>query len=283
MAILASTLAPQRISGQSGRSPALAPRCPAGQRPVRAEEEHVIGVRAATAWNRHVYTAEERERVGRHAEALRRHFVAPKTLGDVPILAEAWIPVYGGAPTLHSAVGGRLVLITAPSGALRTTFWQLPPFSESFATSVVRAAEAAGKAGAFRDIPRVEGSTFNDTLVVQVRSIADAVGPDEFALMRARLPRYEMTAPPREVEKGRFVRPTNVMYAPGENYGEMVVLVGSGGQVVHAGSHVSRVERPGFSETMRRYIETASYVPARSGKCSVPALYLHAFDFATDL
>jgi hypothetical protein len=260
----------------------LSPICHAGAGPRISEDDHLIVVRAGTAWNRHVYTVEESTRITQHANALQQHFTPPGTLGDVPILAESWLTAWGGAPFLHSAVNGMLVLVMKPRGSVRAAFWQIAPFSTVFAKAVTDAVATADSAGAFLGIPRADPLLRDDTLVVQIRTAPASVGGDEFPLMRARLRRYEVDVPPRIVKRGRLIHPRNVMYGRNENFGEVVALIGSDGRAVSGSTQVSRIERPGFVQTMQRYVDKSVYEPARSGGCAVPSLFLHSFDFATE-
>ena len=117
--VLAFTGAAVRCAGaQVGAHPQLSPICQAGAGPRISADDHLIVVRAGTAWNRHGYTVEELIRITQHANALRQHFAPPETLGDVPILAKSWLTTWGGAPFEHSAVNGMLVLVMKP-GARR--------------------------------------------------------------------------------------------------------------------------------------------------------------------
>ena len=65
-------------------------------------------------------------------------------------------------------------------------------------------------------------------------------------------------------------------------HSEVVALIGSDGRAVSGSTQVSRIERPGFVQTMQRYVDKSVYEPARSGGCAVPSLFLHSFDFTTE-
>lgn len=256
--------------------------CQAGASPRIAEDEYLVVIRSGTAFNRRVYTTEETTRILQHADVVRRHFTPPTSLGAVPILGETWQTAWGGAPFLHSAVSGSLVLVMRPTGTLRASFWQVQPLASVFGQAVTSAVAAASAADAFRGIPRVDPELRDDTLVIQFRTAAGSIAGDEFPLMRARLKRYDVDFPVRLRMRGRVVHPPGVMYAPGENSGEILALIGSDGRAVPGAARVTRLERPGFGRTMQRFVDESTYMAARSGGCAVPALFLHSFDFTQE-
>ncbi len=260
----------------------FAPQCPAGATPVTTDGEYSVVIQAGTAWNRHQYDAAERSRILFHADAIRQHFSPPPTLGEVPIIGEASIGAWGGARSAHSAVGGKMVLVMKPDGRLRTTFWQVLPFSKTFAIAVTNAAMAADTAGDFLGIPRAGDARGDDTLVVQVRTALEAPAADELPLMRVKLSRYVIEAPPRVTKRGGLYYPDGASYSRVENKGEMLVLVGSDGKPVMSATQVTRIEWRDFLSTMTRAIEGTVFEPARSGGCAVPSLSVHEFDFTVN-
>ena len=277
--VLGACVTVRSAAAQSPAVSPLAPICPEGSAPTRSDGEFPVVIRAGTAWNRHEYSAEERARILYHADAIRQHFTPPSSLGDPPVLAETWIRAWGGAPTLHSAVGAKLVMVMKANGHVRSTFWQMVPFSTPLATAVTDAVAAADKAGDFEGIPRAGEARGDDTLVVQLRSITTAAGADELPLMRARLSRYVVDEPASIIKQGSMYYPPNAGDSGVENRGEIIALVGSDGKPIMPGTQISRIEWRDFINTMRRAIETTVYQPARSGGCAVPSLFPHSFNF----
>jgi len=257
----------------------LAPVCPAGASPVVTEGEYPVVIQAGTAWNRHEYDAAERSRILYHADAIRQHFTPPPSLGDVPLIGESAIGSWGGARSAHSAVGGKIVLVMKPDGRLRTTFWQVLPFSKTFAIAVTNAAMAADTSGDFLGIPRAGEARGDDTLVVQLRTALEPPAADELPLMRVRLSRYVLEAPSRVTKRGGLYYPDGASYSHVENKGEVLALVGSDGKPVMSATQVTRIEWRDFLSTMTRSIEGTEFDPARSGGCAVPSLSVHVFDF----
>ncbi|MES3034242.1 MAG: hypothetical protein V4813_09620 [Gemmatimonadota bacterium] len=277
---LASLVFSAGVGAQAPATSPLQPVCADGATPKLQEAEYPVVLRAGTAWNRHEYSAEERTRILFHADAIRQHFTPPPSLGQVPVIAESWIPAWGGAPSLHSAVSAKLVLVMRPNGHVRTSIWQMAPFSLPLATAVMDAVAAADKAGDFEGIPRAGEARGDDTLVVQLRSVTAAPGSDELPLMRARLARYVADEPARITKAGGIYYPDGADYSNVENKGEIIALVGSNGKAVMSGTQVSRIEWRDFINTMRGAVESTVYQPARSGGCAVPSLFVHNFDFS---
>lgn len=277
---LIAVLSSVGASAQPMATSPLAPVCPDGRTPVLTVAEYPVVIRAGTYWNRHEYTSEERKRILYHADAIRQHFTPPASLGDIPILAEFVVEAWGGAPSAHSAVGAKLVLVMKPDGHVRTTFWQVVPFSKRFAVALTDAIVASDKAGDFEGIPRAGAARGDDTLVVQLRTMLEQPSPEELPVMRVRLQRYVTEEPPRVQKQGQLYYPMDPGDAGIENRGEIQVLVGSDGRPVMSGTQVTRIEWRNFLSTMRRAVETTEYAPARSGGCAVPSLFLNSFDFS---
>ncbi len=277
--LVATLVTSTLVAAQRVAPSPLAPVCPDGAQPVVLEGDYPVVMRAGTHWNRHEYSTEERTRVLFHADAIRQHFTPPPTLGNVPVLAESWVRAWGGAPSLHSAVSAKLVLVMKADGHLRTTFWQMAPFSSALSDALTAAVRAADKAGDFEGIMRPATTRGDDTLVVQLRSITAVPEAEELPLMRARLSRYVVDSPPSVIKAGGLYYPDGAAYFNIENRGEVIALVGSDGRAIRSGTQVSRIEWRDFLSTMTRAVETTVYAPARSGGCAVPSLFRHSFDF----
>lgn len=256
------------------------PICPPGGAPEVDSGTYAVVLSPGTAWNRHQYTDAERTRILYHADAIRAHFTPPPTLGDLPTIGESLIAAWGGAPSAHSAVGGKLVMVMRPNGRLRTVFWQVIPFSRPLAIALNNAVLAADTSHAFEGMPPATDPSRDDTLVVQVRSLVKEPEATDLPLIRARLARYVITSRLAIRKEGGLYYPSNAEYRQVENKGEMQVLVGSDGKAIMPATQVTRIEYRDFLSTMRRAIEGTVYEPARSGDCAIPAIMIHSFDFS---
>ena len=253
-----------------------APVCPAGRQPAIDSSVQTVVISAGTAWNRRTFTDADRKRILFYADAIRQRFVPPPSLGAVPTLAE----FRGGASTGHSAVDGKLVLVVKKNGRLREAFWQVLPFSRAFARAVFTAAIEADTSHDFDGIPEPEaGRVVDDTLIVQVRSVADHPDDDELPLMRVQLVAYVPDAMPQEVKRGPVIYPEHAAWSNVENEGEMQVLVGSDGRAVMSASQITRIDWRDFMNTMRNTVEKTVFAPATSNGCAVPALTVVRFKF----
>ncbi len=270
------------VAAQQNPTPPTAPICPPGAAPRVYSDVFTVVIAPATHWNRHEYTTEEKSRILFHADAIRQHFVQPPALGDVPIVAESNIAAWGGAAIRHSAVGGKLVLVMKSNGHVRTSFWQLLPFSQPLAIALSNAVAAADVAKDFEGIPAAPGSRGDDTLVVQLYTRNDTPAANELPLMRAVLGQYIPERVLRVVKNGGLYYPDGAGYAGVENKGEIQVLVGSDGKPVMTSAQVTRIEWRDFLSTMRRAVEGTVYEPAMSGGCAVPAMMVHSFNFSID-
>ena len=258
-----------------------APVCPAGREPAIDSSVQTVAISAGTAWNRRTFTDADRKRILFYADAIRQRFVPPPSLGAVPTLAEVPLRAWGGTPTGHSAVDGKLVLVVKRNGRLREAFWQVLPFSREFSRAVFTAAIVADTSHDFDGIPEPEaGRVVDDTLVVQLRSVRDEPGDAELPLMRVQLVAYVPEAMPREVKRGPLTYPQNAAWSNVENEGEMQVLVGSDGRAVMNASQITRIDWRDFMNTMRYAVEKSVFAPATSNGCAVPALTVVRFKFA---
>jgi hypothetical protein len=264
---------------QRGPSPG-APLCEGGGAPIVDTIVAPITILAGTAWNRHAYTVEERQRILFIADAIRQRFAPPASLGTTTLLGEQFQRASGGTMSYHSAVGGKLVLVLKSNGRLRTKFWQVQPFSAPFATALAQAVIAADSAHDFEGVPPSPNTGgFDDTLVVQVRSAPSGPSPEELTLMRAQLMSYRLDDFPRRLKAGTMHYPPNLGNAGVENQGEMQVVIGSNGRAVMPASQITRLDWRDFINTMRGAVEESTYEPATSGGCKVPAIVIASFTF----
>lgn len=255
----------------------LAPRCPEGREPRVDTSTVIVVVNAGTAWNRRMYTEADRMRILFYADAIRQRFVAPASLGVVPVLYESGLRAWGGETSPHSAVGGKLVLVVKSNGRIREVFWQVLPLSRAFSTAVYDAAIAAARD--FDGMPGAEGARGDDTLVVQMRSVEAEPNTAELPLMRASLMRYIANSPVATLKQGSLYYPANAGDAGVTNEGEMQVIVGSDGRAVMAASQITRIDWRDFVNTMRGAVSKSTYQPATSNGCAVPAVSIERFSF----
>jgi hypothetical protein len=256
-----------------------APRCPEGQRPMIDSSVVTVVIGAGTAWNRRVFTDDDRKRTQFYADAIRQHFTPPASLGAAPTLAESQSTAWGGEYSRHSTVGGKLVLVVKPNGRLRDKFWQVQPLSAAFATAVMQATIAADTSRDFDGIPGAVSDRLDDTLVVQIRTIESDAQPNELPMMRAQLQSYIADTPAFVTKKGELYYPINAGDSGVENEGEMQVIVGSDGKAVMPSSQITRLDWRDFVSTMRRAIEGSTYQPAMSNGCAVPGVVIERFKF----
>ena len=259
-----------------------APLCPEGREPRVDTNAVTVVINAGSAWNRRVYSDDDRRRILFYADAIRQRFVTPATLGTVPLLFESGQQAWGGATSMHSAVGGKLVLVVKSNGRLREAFWQVLPLSRSFSAAVYMAAIAADTLHDFDGIPGPEGSRGDDTLVVQLRSVPYEPESGELPLMRASLMRYIAESPVRLLKRGPLYYPTNAGESGVGNEGEMQVIIGSDGRAVMAASQITRLDWRDFVNSMRGAISKSIYQPAMSNGCAVPAVSIERFTFTVD-
>jgi len=272
----------QLARAQAPKADPLQPICPDGATPIVDSSVVPVVISPGTAWNRRIYTDAERQRILYYADAIRQHFVPPQSLGAVPLLVEANTRTWGGEPSLHSAVGGKLVLVVKSNGRLREAFWQVLPMSTSFARSLFAAAVVADTSHDFEGIPGAESQHGDDTLVVQTRITTSYRSQSDLPLMRANLAQYIPESGPQMIKKGGLYYPSNAQNIKAENDGEMQVIVGSTGRAIMTLSQITRIDYRDFVNTMRGAIESSVLQPARSGGCAVPSVMMYRFSFTID-
>lgn len=270
----------EQACGQAMERSQFAPVCPSGAEPVVTTQTYTVALTAGTAWNRHVYSPEERMRILYHADAIREHFKQPADLGAVPTLGDLQQAAWGGELSPHAAVAGKLVLVMRPNGRMKTLFWQVIPLSKALGVAINNAAIAADSARAFEGIIAAGETRGDDTLVVQVRSLLNEPTSKDLPLMRAQLQSYMVLSQARVKKEGGLYYPVNAGDSRVENKGEIEVIVGSDGLPVLPTMQITRIEFRDFISTMRRAIEGTTYEPARSGYCAVPSVIRHTFDFS---
>jgi hypothetical protein len=276
--VLAATLG-GAVHAQNVTVGLAGPVCDAGDHPVVDTASVAVVIGPAKRWNQYEYTDDDRHQLLFYADAIRRRFTAPSSLGGVPILVETPIPGWGGDTSLFSAVGGKLVLVMSDRGRVRDKFWQVVPFSATFAQAVVAAVVAADTSRDFEGMQLTGGrGAFSDTLVLQIRGV-ESPSPTELPMMRAQLSRYRPEAYSRTLRQGAMVYPRGAGRSNVENKGQMQVVVGSDGKAVMPLSQITRIDWRDFVSTMRSAVETSVFTPARSGGCAVPSISIHSFTF----
>ena len=259
-----------------------APICGPAARPEVDSTPATVIISAGKAWNQHEFTDAERQQMLFHADAIRRRFVPPPSLGALVPIAETADAGWGGDASEHLAVTGKLVLVMRSTGRLREAYWQLLPTSVAFATAIHRAAMSADLAHEFEGIGSSVAGAADDTVVVQIRSTREPVASGELPLMRARIPRYITISPAQRTSDAPLFFPMYSRDGMVENDAEMYVLVGSDGKASIPESQVTRLELPMFLPLVRRTVAEAVYAPATSGGCTVPSVVIERFKLSLD-
>jgi hypothetical protein len=272
-------LLPSLLAAQRATVAPSEPICPAGQKPLVDTSTVTVVVNAGTAWNRRQFVEADRTRILYYADAIRQRFVAPPSLGALPVLAEWTHMSWGGEPSRYSAVGGKIVLVVKPNGRLRQAFWQVLPFSTPLARAFYLATVVADTSHDFEGIPGDENRQVDDTLVIQLRSADRASETGALPLMRAQLVSYLPDTPASVIKRGDLYYPLDAERSKVENEGEMQVLIGTDGKAVMNMTQITRIDWRDFITPMRRAVEGTIYQPAMSNGCAVPSIYIQPFKF----
>jgi hypothetical protein len=258
----------------------LAPVCRAGARPMIDTTVVTLAMAPSARFRERPFAAGDRMRMRFIADGIQRHFVAPASLGDVPVLAgRVPSPVDTAVADEPGVLGGRLILALHPSGRLRTVLWEIIPYSAPLANAVVRAVQVADSAGELDGLPR--DADASDTLALDIHD-DDTLRADAVPIMRAQKVSYRGDAPVIVLRRGTLHYP-RVAAAQGVGTEGMArFVVGSDGNVVEAMTQITRAGWRDFVEPMRRAVHTSSYRAAMSGGCAVPALAQQPFTFSVN-
>jgi hypothetical protein len=268
---------PVIAQGASGNP--LRPICPTGRAPRVDTTQVIVALQPARAFLDSAYTDAQRQQISFYADAIARRFVPPETLGDVPTLVD--LPAYytdGDDDGSRSVLSGRLILVVKRNGKVKTLAWEYFPMAVPLARAVVAAAQAADSAGDFDGIMRPQDKKTDDTLAIDVRSLREDETPP-FPLMRARLPGYRGETLAMLTKQGRLDYPYSASRERIGTKGEVRFVVGSDGQAVMSLTQVTRAGWRDFVAPMQKAVSTATYAPATSGGCAVPAWVRQQFTY----
>jgi len=274
--VIATLLLSIAAHAQSDQLPALSPQCPSGAAPKLDSVTVTVGIWPAERWRDEKYGKAQQLRMGYYADGIRQHFVAPSTLGELPVLGEVLSQrkVDDGS---RSVVSAGLVLVVTPEGRVRTMAWQQVPLSTPLAAALVDAVRAADSAQTFDGIPREAKA--GDTLLFTIGSRRDALPPGGAALLRARIESYVVDQPPMIVKMKNPEYPENARRNFADNDGVVSFIMGSQDRPYMPSFQVTRTDFTDFEPAMRSALTESTFRSARSGECRVPQLAQQAFRF----
>jgi hypothetical protein len=267
---------PITVAAQADQIPALTPQCDAGAAPKVDTATVTVGLWPADRWKDRKYGDKQQLRMRYYADAIRQHFVAPPSLGELPLLGEET----AGKPNddgMRSVIAAGLVLVVAPEGRTKTVAWGKRPLSDQLAAALAAAVSAADTAGAFDGIPREAAA--NDTLLLTVGSRRGELPLGGVALLRARVEGYVVDRPPMARKLATPEYPENARRNFAGNKGVLSVIIGSGGRAYMPSFHLTRTDFSDFELPMRVAVAESIFEAARSGGCRVPQLVQQPFEF----
>lgn len=267
--------APSRA--QSDQHPALTPQCPAGASPILDTATVTVGLWPAPKWKDKKYNDAQQLRMRYYADAIRRHFVAPASLGELPVLGEVEAKQRGTDDGSRSVVSAGLVLVVTPEGRAKTVAWERVPMSVSFAAALANAVRTADTSGAFDGIPREAEA--GDTLLLTIGSRRGELPRGAQALLRAQVTGYVVERAPLVSTLPAPEFPENARRNWARNKGVVAFIVGTNGRAYMPSFQLTRNDWADFEPPIRSAIAAAEFVPARSGGCRVPQLGVQPFDF----
>jgi hypothetical protein len=267
---------PGVATAQADQIPALAPQCDAGATPKLDTATVTVGLWPAERWKDNKYGDKQQLRMRYYADAIRQYFVAPPSLGELPLLGEET----AGKPNdegMRSVIAAGLVLVVEPGGRTKTVAWGKRPLSDQLAAALAAAVTAADTAGAFDGIPRE--SRVNDTLLLTVGSRRGDLPAGGVPLLRARVEGYVVDRPPMTLKMATPEYPENARRNFAGNKGVLSVIIGSGGRAYMPSFHLTRTDFADFELPMRVAVAESSFEAAHSGGCRVPQLVQQPFEF----
>lgn len=265
---------PMTMAAQADQLPALSPQCPAGAAPKVDSTAVTIGIWPSKKWRDESYDEAQRQRMQYYADGIRQHFVAPASLGELPVLGEGFEK---GGGIERSVLGGSVALIVTPEGRLSKIAWEQSPLSIPLANAITSAATAADSAGAFDGIPRRRNAL--DTLSLNIGAWTQRVPEKAAALLRARTAAYVVESDANLLRRVPPEYPENAKRNFAENVTVVTFIVGSDGKAHMPSFQAIRTDFRDFEAPIRTAVGEATYRPARSGGCAVPRLVSQQFDF----
>lgn len=257
----------------------LTPICPAGRQPILDTTTVTLALDAVRPYRDSVYTAAARQQVLYYADAMRRHFVPPTSLGDLPpLVLVPFQHASGHDDGTSSLVSGRLILIVKREGHTRTVAWESFPLAASLSSAIVKAVRAAEAARDFDGIMRATDSSDDDTLAVDIVALRETATP-QIPLMRAQLIGYIPEAPAMASLPGRMEYPQAARQRGVGTEGAVRFVVGTDGHAVSSTIQVTKSGWRDFVLPMTRAVERSVYIAAKSGGCAVPSLERQSYRY----
>lgn len=256
----------------------LAPACPAGQAPLVDSTPRTLYLSAARRFHGRRFTEAQQASTRRYADAIRARFIAPSSVGSVPLLASWW----GGTGTDRNrgpvVLLGQLGLVTRADGSVRDLVWVSAPFSERVAEAVGEAVRAADRAGAFATLGAAGDARPDDTLLVLLS--VDTTGVEApIPLLRVAVPAYVVDGPPAVVRQVPPEYPEVAERALITTEVETSFIIGSDDRMVPASLRFQRVDWHDFIPPVRQALLETVYRAPRSNGCRVPAFVSQSFQF----
>jgi hypothetical protein len=254
----------------------FAPVCDSLHRPVMDSSQMIVTLEAGRKWKDIEYTDAQRNTIRFYADAIRQHFHPPESLGNLPIVGE--VKDGKGSIVMSSALSGSIIVVTRANGGVRDVMWQATPLSIRLANAISAAIQDARLAGDLDGIPRLNDSSADDTVVVDLWALKDS-SRAEFPLMRIGIVSYvvDITATARNDRAPRF--PPSASRAGVGTKAEVQFAIGADGKAVQSTIQVTRTDWRDFVAPLRDGIQAAGFIPARSGRCSVPTIDRQPFNF----
>ena len=250
---------PMTVAARADQLPALSPQCPVGAAPKVDSTAVTIGIWPSKKWRDESYDDAQRQCMQHYADGIRQHFVAPASLGELPVLGEG---IEKGGGVERSVLGGALALIVTPEGRLSKIAWEQAPLS------IPIAATAADSAGAFDGLPRRRNAL--DTLSLTIGAWTQNVPEKASALLRARTAAYVVESEAALLRRVPPEYPENAKRTFAENVTAVTFIVGSDGKAHMPSFQAIRTDFSDFEAPIRTAVGEATYRPARSGGCAVP-------------
>jgi hypothetical protein len=253
------------------------PVCDSTHRPVVDSSRMLVALDAGTTWKDRAYTDAQRGTIRFYADAIRQHFRAPESLGNLPVVGQVRDSVTGAIERVD-ALSGSLLLVVKSDGSVTDVMWETVPFSVNIANAVFTAAEEARTAGDFLGMPRLRGGSADDTVIVALVTVKDsakAVVP----LMRVAMNSYVVDSLAM-VLKAKFpVYPRTALSYGADTKAMARWVIGSDGQPVASTVQITRTDWRDFVAPIRTSILTSRYIAARSGGCAVPFIVEQPYQF----
>ena len=264
LVLMASAIATSLGAQPAGSVNPAAPICPAGAAPRIDSSVVVVGITPSREFRGRRYPAAHRLHAMYLADAIRARFVAPPSLGALPVLGAALPADPQQLDVSRAVLRAEFVLILRPDGHLHKVAWQLQPVSVPLGEALIAAVRAAEDAGALAEIHAPAGTRGLDTVAIALITTSDA-RPPELPLMRARVPVYVVDSQPMVLKMNPPAYPESARAAhiPGEV--EAVFVIGSDSRVIPESVQFTRADWQDFIAPIRTALATSRFQAAQSG------------------